>query len=349
MLLLACDDGWRQNGWDEIMEELITVIIPVYNVEVYLEKCLRSVTGQTYQNLEIILVDDGSTDSSAQICDKWAEKDPRICVIHKQNGGQAQARNRGLEISTGEYILFVDADDYVDAHYTGYLYGLAKQNDAEIAVCGFRLVTTEGTNLNRLNTDSDVRIMDQHDALRELCHDRWITCSPWAKLFKRSVIGDIRFPEGHIYEDVATVYRWIMNASRVALGYEWLYYYVEHSGSTVTSAFHQRRMDAAVFAEQMCNAIVAKYPDLHADTQRRLFIEYMYLLRSLSLSRTKSYEMEKYAQELYMKIRQTRQKAWNVGLTWKHRFYAVCSLFGRKALQTGFWLESFVYRLVKYR
>ena len=130
-------------------EELISVILPIYNVEKYLEKCLKSVINQTYKNLEIILVDDGSKDNSPQICDEYAVKDKRIVVIHKSNGGLSDARNAGIEIAKGKYIALIDSDDYVEKDYVQFLYQLIKENNAEMSICSHTVLYTNRTRIEK--------------------------------------------------------------------------------------------------------------------------------------------------------------------------------------------------------
>lgn len=328
---------------------MVSVIVPVYNVEQYFNKCMQSIVSQTYQNLEIILVDDGSTDTSPQMCDAWAEKDSRIRVIHKKNGGLSQTRNCGLGICTGKYIVFIDSDDYIDTDYVAYLYGLLTQYNVDISVCNIRLVNPEGKYLNKVSDSADIKVMDQYAALKELCQNKQVTNSACGKMIRRSIISDISFPEGCLFEDIATVYRWFMNSSRIALGTQSSYYYVQRPGSIISSEFHDRRLDAAAFVEHMCSDIVCRYPDLHDIAQKRLFIEYAYLLRSISLATVQTDVMKHYADTLYQKIKITRKTAWKQGLTLKQKYYAISSVFGCKAMQYALCIEAFIYKQVKLR
>lgn len=172
----------------------ISVIVPAYNAGKYFENCIKSIVNQTYKNLEIILVDDGSTDSTPQACDEWAEKDSRIKVIHKENGGAASARNIGLDNATGEYIGFVDADDYIDVDMYEIMLNDILENDADAARCGVERVSDDGTIENWGTGIYDVRIVDNKQLLFDVGEGLGILpVSPCNKLIKKECIGDIRF------------------------------------------------------------------------------------------------------------------------------------------------------------
>jgi len=179
----------------------ISVIIPIYNVERYLRKCIDSVISQTYQNIELILVNDGSTDGSTKICDVYAAKDKRITVIHKENGGLSSARNAGLEIANGYYIAFLDSDDWIDTEMYQVLIQLLEQHDADISACGLKEIYDDKT-LIASNT-AQITKLDRTEAINSLItgHNS-VRFEVWNKVFKSEIIRGIRFKEGQIYEDV---------------------------------------------------------------------------------------------------------------------------------------------------
>lgn len=219
----------------------ISVIIPVYNVEPYLEECILSVCRQTYDNLEIILVDDGSTDNCGTICDNYAGIDSRIRVLHKKNGGLSDARNFGIEIATGEYITFIDSDDYVYKDYISYLYKLICKYQADISICGY-LRTTERQNSYQSETDEEL-YFDNITAMLYLLYQKKFTSSAWAKLYKLSIFKEIRFPVNKLHEDVAIMYKLFHNAMGIAYGSHRLYFYFQRSGSIVNSSFRKDKMN----------------------------------------------------------------------------------------------------------
>lgn len=210
------------------MKDLISVIIPVYNVELYLEHCVRSVMGQTYSNIEIILVDDGSTDGSGKLCDMLASEDSRIHVFHKPNGGVSSARNLGAQNCRGNYIAFVDSDDYVDSRYIEYLYDLILRYQADVAQC--KAVTTQ--NCQAAFKASDDVFCVSHDEIVKNGFDNVSVSSCWGILAGRELVLSIPFPENYtIGEDTITTFKRFANAHKIAVGSSVLYAYFERPGS----------------------------------------------------------------------------------------------------------------------
>lgn len=210
---------------------LISVIIPVYNVSQYLEKCLHSVCRQTYTNLEIIVVDDGSTDNSGEICDKFAVKDSRIKVIHQANNGQSCARNEGLAIARGEYIGFVDSDDWIEPDMYEFLYYLLVDNDADISVCAHYIETATTTKVRY--SSGQITSFTSDEAIRALIVDRRMKNYMWDKLFKRQAFSGIHFPENQIFEDMDVSYRIFYKVRRIIAQDCPKYHYFQRDGSTV--------------------------------------------------------------------------------------------------------------------
>lgn len=219
--------------------DLISVIIPIYNVEKYLHKCICSVLTQTYQNMEIILVDDGSMDSSGIICDEYIKKDRRVKVIHKKNGGLSDARNAGIDVATGEYLCFIDSDDFIHKQYVEILYDILMKNDADIAVCNFQKVQ-EGEILNERMIDQNdvhVSVLNREESWYALydsaLHYQFtIACS---KFYKRRIFKELRFPIGRLNEDAAIAHKVIGEIDRAVYVDEVLYYYLVRSGSIMNS------------------------------------------------------------------------------------------------------------------
>ena len=205
--------------------ELISVIVPVYNVESYVAECIESIQNQTYMNLEIILVNDGSTDASGDICDQYAAYDERIKVIHQENGGLSAARNTGIKAANGDYIAFVDSDDYVGLTLYEDMLKLLKEHDLDII---------EFTAFRDKN-DGQLEIYEKEDALRLAMHDCFVAA--WSKLYKRSAIGDVRFPVGRKFEDTATSYLYVANANRVGHINRCYYYYRLNPNSITQTSF----------------------------------------------------------------------------------------------------------------
>lgn len=221
------------------MNDLISVIIPIYKVEEYLDACVASVVGQTYRNLEIILVDDGSPDNCPQMCNDWAKKDARIKVIHKKNGGLSDARNAGLEIAQGTFIAFVDSDDYIKPDMLEKLHATICKENADIAACG--ILNCEGEKQTAWGCRDLVGTPEQIYGL--LYDDAAYPVAAWNKLYRRSCWNDLRFPVGRICEDAFTTYQLIHRANRIVMVPEALYCYRIRPGSIMTSSFSLKKMD----------------------------------------------------------------------------------------------------------
>ncbi len=213
------------------MSDLISVIIPVYNVENYLEKCVKSVIGQTYKNLEIILVDDGSKDNSGAMCDELAKLDDRIKVIHKVNGGLSDARNHGLQIAKGDYIGFVDSDDYIADDMFETMHNIITENNADISIVSFYEIYKD--KVIGVRDSGNLEIMDKLEAMKELLIDRKIQSYAWNKLFKKELFNDLQFPTGKNFEDIATTLLLFEKSEKVVLLEEPKYYYLRRDNSII--------------------------------------------------------------------------------------------------------------------
>ena len=242
--------------------DLISVIVPVYKVEKYLDRCVQSIVDQTYRNLEIILVDDGSPDNCGSLCDAWAAKDSRIKVIHKENGGLSDARNAGMAIATGEYIAFVDSDDWIHPDYTQRLYESIERHGAQISACDF-LMTGERTAFAELDAvESTCHTAAQ--ALEMLTNNRGYRAVAWNKLYSRSILEGEQYPVGRYHEDEFFTYRIIDKAQRLAYVDVPLYYYFQRPGSIMNSV-SIRHLDALDAYLERLELFRQKYPELYRE------------------------------------------------------------------------------------
>ena len=239
--------------------DLISVIVPVYKVEKYLPRCVDSIINQTYKNLEIILVDDGSPDNCGKICDEYAKKDSRIKVIHKENGGQASARNMALDIAKGEYIGFVDSDDYIKDDMYEELYFRLKNSKSDIACCG-RFNVFEDNTENEQFTLSEPLVMDGETAIRRTLMWDAMDSSPCDKLYKRSIFESIRYPAGKINEDTAIAFKLIEKADKIIHIGKPKYYYFHHKNSTTTNRFSAKNLDLFYISDKIYEELMPKYP-----------------------------------------------------------------------------------------
>lgn len=242
------------------MSKLISVIVPVYNVEKYLERCLDSVLKQTYSNLEIILVDDGSKDNSGKICDEYAKKDNRIKVIHKENGGISDVRNVGLANATGDYIGFIDSDDYAAEDMFETLYNLIEDNSADISIVSF--YEMYNGKLIGVRDDKSLLKMNKEQALQELLIDTNIQSYMWNKLFKKELFKDLKFPVGKNFEDIATVLLIFERANKVVLLQDPKYYYLRRDDSIVGHRTNKTYIDYLEVAYDKYMYLKDKYPNI---------------------------------------------------------------------------------------
>lgn len=247
-------------------DPLLSVIVPVYKAEPYFEACVSSIRNQTYKNLEIILVDDGSPDRCGQMCDAFAAEDSRIRVIHKENGGQSSARNAALEIATGEYIGFVDADDWIESHMYETLYRRLVEHGAQISVCGGQLDFADGS-VSYFNpdypADQELRLFSTLEALENVIGNRQLTNSLCDKLYHRRILEGLRMSEGQIYEDMELVPQCLEKAQTVVYHPEPYYHYRQTGSSTIRGEFTPGRFAEADVALKIARDYEKRYPTLY--------------------------------------------------------------------------------------
>lgn len=226
-----------------MQSDLISIIIPIYNVQNYLNKCVESVLEQTYDNLEIILVDDGSTDSSSEICDKIKEEDDRIVVIHKVNGGLSDARNAGIEISKGKYLFFLDADDYLAKNAIELMHNRIVAEKADLAICNFTWTNSVGEKFCREDVICN-EVLNKDDLLGKLIKaDNFYYVVAWNKLYSRKLFDNLRFSYGKIHEDEFIVHRIFGQCNKAVSVSDILYYYIKTNNSITTSNTTIKRLD----------------------------------------------------------------------------------------------------------
>ena len=281
--------------------ELISVIVPIYNVEKYLPRMISMLAKQTYPNLEIILVDDGSKDHSYCLCCDYEKQYENVHAFHKTNEGAACTRNFGFEHSHGEYIAFVDADDWITEDYIQFLYDLLKKNDADISICGYKKFFDK-IEVSKKQEISEIEILSPEVALEDLLYRRRLTNSPCLKLMKREIFRRIMFPKGKLYEDLAVVYRWFGESKKIVYSPDIKYYYYQRHGSSMHSEFNIKKWDRILISKEICEYVNKKYPKLYKAAEVRLFISGLQMLRELPLND----EYKAYQLELVQILKQTR-------------------------------------------
>lgn len=248
---------------------LVSVIIPVYKVEPYLRQCIESVLAQTHSALDIILVDDGSPDNCGRICEEYAAHDCRIRVIHQHNQGLSAARNAGLAVARGDYITFVDSDDFVAANYVETLLGWITENGAEIS-CGGFVAYHSGDKIATSKATTKPKILNADEFLEAMLYQETGDNSVWGKLYKKDIFRDLRFTPGICYEDLDVIYIALLNARKVVWGKAPLYYYRVTPGS-ILHTFSLKRADVLDVTDRMVGYLEKNNPQLvQAARSRRL-------------------------------------------------------------------------------
>ena len=228
------------------MKPLISIIVPVYNVEAYLAKCVDSILAQTYTNLEIFLVNDGSSDCCGKLCDEYAKEDKRIKVIHKKNGGLSDARNVAIDVATGEFITFIDSDDYVTDDYIMTLYSLIEKYECKVSIALYNTFV-EGSKPKVVNRVYREDCQTNIKAIEEMFYQEKYDTASWAKLYHSSLFATgIRYPKGIVYEDLATTYLLIFQSDKVAFCNRRIYNYLLRRDSIEGSSFSSKKMDSAL-------------------------------------------------------------------------------------------------------
>ena len=260
-------------------EPLISVIVPVYNVEQYLERCLQSIVSQTYARLEIIVVDDGSTYGCPALCDQWSQRDSRISVIHKPNGGLSDTRNAAMDVMKGELVTMVDSDDWIKPEYVSTLLKLMLDTDADVAVGGWSEVDENGKIVGFVSNKEKKPIVYSRDqALHDIFYQKDLTHSAWGRLYRTELFDRLRYPVGMLYEDLAIAYTLYSRTSRVAQCFTPLYNYMQRSTS-ILGTFKPQRTHVLDILDNLEKQVRNQEPKLLPAVQsRRLSAHFNILL-----------------------------------------------------------------------
>lgn len=309
----------------------VSVIIPVYNVEKYLPRCIKSVLDQTYQDLEIIFVDDGTKDNSGVMCDEFATKDNRIRVIHKENGGLSSARNAGIEIATGDAIFFLDSDDYISKECIEKMVSLMKENNADISIVQMKYISEDVNNECADIKSENIVVMNSERAIEESLYQKLYTCCAPAKLYKKVAIGDIRFPLGRISEDLATCHLFLNNAEKIVYSNYYGYYYRQHE-SSIMHVFNPKRLDALEWTAEIERFCKTNYPSIIKASYCRTFNVAIHLLLDLP---SDDLIHDIYYNQIWSEIRRTRIKIlMDNKVRKREKIAAILSFCGEKILKS---------------
>ncbi len=299
-------------------EKMISIVVPVYNVEQYLPRCIDSLLAQTYQNLEIILVDDGATDRCPEICDEYQKKDKRIKVIHKENGGLSDARNAGTKMACGEYIGYVDSDDFVTPDMYETLAKALEEKQADIAVCNYLYVDEEGMEIaekNKILPIEDI-VLSGKETTGKLIGENyayWVTA--WNRLYRREIACAVTFPKGKIHEDEYTAHMFYDKAAKVAGVSKACYRYVVRQNSIMTKKFSTANMDYV----DALKVRIAYYVSQNMLEEAVVFTKWMqrYLIKIYNrLDKTSAAMMDRYTEcwKTYRAIRKEMKEKASLGV-----------------------------------
>lgn len=264
---------------------LISVIIPVYNVKQYIERCIDSVLNQTYKNIEIILVDDGSNDGCNEICNMYAEKDKRIKVVHIKNSGVSNARNLGIRLANGDFITFVDADDYIDTSCIEKMYKLCKDEQCDIGIVG-TLENNELTNKTNTSGESIDMVLSAENALKEMLNEKYYYGNVWGKIYKTDIWKNIHFNEDTVIgEDMEVLYKVLLKSNKVKINTnERLYYYTKNRNDSATKSNYNKNWEKEI---AICENILKDCRENHKDVfpfalKRYIRINYSCIVKILT-------------------------------------------------------------------
>lgn len=253
-------------------DPLISIIVPIYKVEQYLKRCVDSLRNQTYTNLEILLIDDGSPDRCGKICDEYAKADRRIKVVHKQNGGPSDARNVGLDVMKGEYVSCVDSDDFVSRYYIENLWMAIQKGNCLLSECSFVEYCDDDRILSPKKIETcEIEILDKKELYSRLLYQKGIDFSSWGKLYHRDLFQEVRYPVGQWYEDVPTTFKIFEKIDKIAVIPNVDYYYYQSRDSITHVHFDERKMDAIRNVGALRDFISVHYPSLKRAAECRYF------------------------------------------------------------------------------
>ena len=315
---------------------LVSIIVPVYNVEKYLQRCIDSLINQTYKKIEIWLINDGSTDLSGQICEQYKAADNRINVIHKHNGGLSDARNCGLSKITGDYVCFVDSDDWVLNIYVEELLKLSQLHNADIVVCS-NCVTTKELGKIPNKKRYTYTIYGKEASLTHLLYLKGISTSAHGKLFKREIIEGITFPTGKLFEDVVPIFHCFEKAQKTVISTRKLYFYFKRADSITKSSYTPKCMDYVIQCNLLYNYVIQTYPSMKNAALSRLIWSEIYII--VHMENYKAYEKE--YNEIWQHICKNRKHViCDRNASFKYRGICVLSYLGS-------WFLRFIFNIMQ--
>lgn len=291
------------------MTPLVSIIVPIYNTSKYLSKCIDSLLNQSYTNIEIILINDGSTDNSKEICDNYSVANKNIKVIHKQNAGVAEARNTGIETANGEFLCFVDSDDYVSKNYISDMLNVAQTENVDIVTSNQFKIWDDNNIIELFDNNipkNDYFILTGIKTLADMLYGKTCYATSCCKLYKKSIFDTIRFPPICMGEDSYTMYQCFLKAEKVAHLHSPNYYYLQHTESTMHTPIYDKFYDYILLSDKFINVVIEKYPELFLPSVNRL-IENNFWVYMKMRHHPEKYEMQ--LQHIISNIKKYRKYA----------------------------------------
>jgi glycosyltransferase involved in cell wall biosynthesis len=307
------------------LNPLISVIVPVYNTEEYLPASIHSILTQTYSNIEIIAVNDGSSDSSLKILKRYAKQDKRIVIINKNNTGASDSRNKAIEIIRGKFVMFVDSDDIIEPEIIQILYSNGQKYNAQISTCGLNKYYPGGK-ISKTSKSESIFIYNNSEALEKMLFCRGIDNGPVAKLFNSELFKDIRFVKGTVATDLGTLYKIISIATTIVVSTFNGYHYFQRPNSIIHSSFTPKRMIGLHFARQQYAYIRIFHPDIENAAIDRLFVEALNILTIIPLNSSKFKEQQRECFNVVSRYRATIVTT--KGYRYQTKIYALVSFLG---------------------
>lgn len=319
----------------------ISILVPVYNSDKYLKKCVESILNQTYENIELILVNDGSTDTSYELIEQFKIQDKRVKAVHIENNGVANARNIALDNATGDYFLYVDSDDWIEQDYIEELYNLIIQEKADICI-GNCVHYIENTN-SYIHKDFGIhekRIYNKCEAVEELMYHNFLRHSPWGKLYKKQIFDGMRFPTGYHYEDLALIYKLFFKAEKIIYTPMEKYIYMVREGSIVHRELSQADVKAILqYSEEIVEFLEKEVPQIIDSGKYLLLINSIKIIESVEKNETNKVYINKAMSNL-KKYR--KDVISNKKVSYKYKMLFIISYFGIHVLKLSLKIKKVI-------
>ncbi len=307
------------------MKTIVSIIVPVYNVSKYIEKCVDSILKQTFCDFELLLIDDGSTDNSSYICDLYAKKDNRVVVVHKKNGGLSSARNRGLDIAKGDYVSFVDSDDYIEPNFIESLLDELMKKSSDLIVCNFSILDLNNNSLIETPSIIDGDVDEEGYWKLSACTRYGLTVVVWNKLYKKTIFEHLRFKDGVFHEDQEIIHKIISKCDKITFINKKLYNYIKRPQSITNKKTQQMFFDEinSLYNRAIYFLATENFYDFYLKTTNRMIIEYCELSYFFKKNSSIKFLIKKIIHKGRYGSKIKRFILWNIQLTFPKIMYKI--------------------------